>query len=348
MKPSPKLTLLFAALGAATLACSPTTKPPRIEDEARQMAPPPACIMRLEPRQPNAVGRNLREKQYWSLVFPTFEQDKRSLPANAVACTGRPVFDSPVFKDAERSNVYPAPVAEGDILLGSGGDRLRVLWFRTHHTKDGHEAGPLALVRTREDFADVYAVGAYRGRSKRPLFGLERIGVNIVVTVLDENCTGPDYAPGTACESTLAAYLPYKGVLEHLTTMTVDRRAFAKAGEPGAPGTIQYHLTGAPRWTETGIVLSEQLVATDEAERELRHAELDRVFTLVENHLTTTEEPLWPRVYPADRAVDSGPAAERPSDEAAKTAPEGEGAPPSEPKPKLPTAKPAKPGKKKR
>jgi hypothetical protein len=253
--------------------------------------------------------RALKEAQYWSLVFPTFDPEKQALPDAALACTGRTVFNDAAFKDAERQSLYPAPVSEGTILLGSGGDHLKVLWMRTHRTKDGTEVGPIALVRAQADFAEVYAVGAYRGRNKHPYFGLERMGYEVVVTVQDDGCTGPDYQPGHPCESTMTAYLPRKGVLENLVTLTTERRAFLVGGEAGASGPVQYHLTASSRFSETGTTVSEEMVATDDENRELRHAQQERVFALHDIVLVSDEEPLWPRVFPTGPAISFNSAA---------------------------------------
>ncbi len=286
-------------LASGLLACGGTPKPPYIEDNARAMAPPPACIMRLKARPPRATMRNLKEEQYWELVFPSFEGPRKSLPSKAIACQGRDVFADPLFEGATRVDEYPAPVADGEILMGSGGDRLRVLWMRTHRTASGLDVGPLALVRTKEDFAEVYAVGAYRGRTKRPLFGLERMGVEAVVTVKDEACTGPDYKAGAPCESTLAAFLPRRGVLENLAVFSTERRDFVHEGEPGSTGTVEYHLTSGVKFVDGGAMLYEQVIAQDEGGRELRHAELERVFKQLDARLVPNEEPLWPRIFPA-------------------------------------------------
>mgnify|MGYP001288840301 CR=1 FL=1 len=270
------------------------------------MAPPPACIMRLPPRSTEKTSQTargmglttLKEDEYWELVFPSFERPRQALPDKALSCTGRTVFDDPAFKGATRVATYPAPVSEGDILVGSGGDRLRVVWLRTHRDPDGLEVGPLALVRAKQDFGEVYAVGAYKGRTSRPLFQLERIGLEAVVSVQDEDCTRKDYKIGTPCESTQTLFLPRKGVLQNLATFSTERRAFVSRGEPGSSGMVEYHLTAAPKFGDKGVVLSEQIVAIDEGGRELRHAEIERVFLLDDVRLTPSEEPLWPRIVP--------------------------------------------------
>jgi hypothetical protein len=185
------------------------------------------------------------------------------------------------------------------VLIGSGGDRLRVVWLRTHRDADGLEVGPLALVRAKEDFGEVYAVGAYKGRTPRPFFRLERIGLEAIVSVSDEDCTRKDYQQGTACESTVALYMPRKGVLVNLANFSTERRAFVSSGEPGSFGLVEYHLTAAPKYEEKGVRLSESVQATDAVGRELRHSEIERIFKLEDVQLVPNEEPLWPRIFPA-------------------------------------------------
>jgi hypothetical protein len=298
-----------AALVALVPACAGDPKPPRIEDEARQLAPPPACILRLPSRSPSALARNLREEQYWQLVFPSFDRDKRVLPEDALTCTGRAVFHDPQFRDAKRIDAFPGPVSEGEILLGSGGDRLRVLWMRTHRTADGLDVGPLALVRTKNDFAEVYGVGVYRGRTERPTFGLERMGYEAVVTVTDDQCIEKGRKARTACESTLSVFLPRRGALLHLVTFATDKRDYVFRGEPGSYGLIEYKLAAGTRFIDKGIVLSEEIVASDEAGRDLRHAEIDRTFKLAADEFVVDEPPLWPRVFPGKDAANPNSAA---------------------------------------
>ena len=289
--------LPLALLAPSAGGCTPAATQSNIYQEARLMAPPPACIKRVPPR----TGRNarvLREEEYWELVFPSFEKGRDALPDRALACTGRTVFEDPAFKGATRVAAYPAPVSEGDILVGSGGDRIRVIWLRTHRDPDGREVGPIALVRKNDDFGEVYAVGVYKGRTPRPFFRLERIGYEPVVSVSDDDCTRKDYKAGTACESTQALFMPRKGVLVNLANFSTERRAFISTGEPGSSGIVEYHLTSSPKFGENNVTLSEAIIATDEGGRMLRHSEIDRIFTLRDIQLRPNEEPLWPRIFP--------------------------------------------------
>lgn len=321
--------LLLAPLVCALAACSSAPTQSTLYEEARLMAPPPACITRLPIRPSGKAVRSLKEAEYWELVFPSFEKPRQALPDRAVACQGRAVFDDPLFKGATRVASYPAPVSEGDVMIGSGGDRLRVVWMRTHRDADGLEVGPLALVRAKDDFGEVYAVGVYKGRTPRPFFRLERIGYEVVVSVSDEDCTRQDYKPGTPCESTQGIYLPRKGVLVNLATFSTERRAFVSRGETGSTGLVEYHLTASPKFEEKGVRLSEAILAVDEGGRELRHSEIERIFMLNDIRLVPSEEPLWPRIFPAQSEPSIGESGGEPP------APEKD-----KPAPKKPAAKP--------
>lgn len=294
------LTLLAAG------ACGDPVVFPRPEDAARQMAPVPACVVRLPLRKGRGgVLRSLSEQQDWELVFPTYDKTNQSLPNDALPCTGRNIFADQAFTGATRITEYPLAIAEGEILLGSGGDRIKVLWMRTHKFPDGTEAGPLALVRAKEDAAEVYAIGAYRGLSTRPFFGTERIGPEVVITVSDEGCNG--LTKPVPCRDQTSVFLPRRGELVNVVSFASDQRDYVNAGEPGAPGRIEYRLTTSARYVATGVTLYEEMNAKDEAGRLLRHAELERVFHLRDLDLVTYEEPLWPHMFPGAKPDGGSP-----------------------------------------
>jgi hypothetical protein len=288
--------LLVAISALGLFSCSATVKPPRLEDSARIIAPLPACVMHLPARKKSAFARRLSPEQYWPLVFPDFDATKKQLPENSLACTGRSIFDNPLFQGGEPAKGWPLTVVEGDILVGSGGDRLRVLWMRTHEFPDGTSAGPLALVRATEDFAELYAVGVYKASTKRPRFGLERMGAEAVVTVQDDSCTGNTKIE--PCKNAMNIFLPRKGELVNLMTIALEQRDYATAGEPGIPGRIEYRLTTAPTFFPTGVKLFEQVKARDDVGHELRTAELERTFQFKDPRLVTAETPLWQRIFP--------------------------------------------------
>lgn len=289
--------VLLGAIGTLALSgCPETVRPARLEDKARQNAPIPACILRLPPKAgPKGFVRQLEWWQYYEATFPAFDVEQKKLPQGALPCTARPVFNDPLFNGGDSPKGWPRPVDEEDLVYGSGGDRLKIAWMRTHRWSDETEAGPLVLLRPKEDHAEIYAVGAYRGRTKKPYFAVERMGGEALVTAQDDGCTGVPTGP---CENTLTVFLPRAGALKVLTVLTLQQRAYALAGEPGMPGRVEYQLTTTPSFEKGVIKVLEQVTAQDETGRVLRKAELQRQLTLQESELVESEEALWPRIYP--------------------------------------------------
>ncbi|MGZ3474519.1 MAG: hypothetical protein ACXWUG_09555 [Polyangiales bacterium] len=255
--------------------------------------------MPLPPRKtPSAAVRSFPEEQYWRLVFPTFDPSAHRLMGSAHACTGQDLLSDPLLKDASPTRgSWPLETKEGDIVFGAGGDHLRVLWLRSHRFPDGSAGGVVALTRVLEDFAEVYAVGVFRGPATKTALGIERLGGDVIVTVKDDTCTGR--AADTACEARMQLLLPRRGLLRPVATLSLEQVAFASGTEPGELGRIEYHLTSSPRFVPNGLKLLEQVQVADLHGRVLRKAELERVFTLDgERPMTVNEAPLWPRIFP--------------------------------------------------
>jgi len=295
--------VLLGACGAClalSLAsgCSAAAKEPKLEDEARLLAPIPACVIPLSARKgPGGTLRNLREEQYWQVVFPAYDADKHALPEGATTCTGYDVFADQSFKGTRRIHAYPEAVTEEDILIGSGGEHLKAVWLKTHVTEDGLDAGVLALVRAKESVAEVYAVTPFRAATPRPYFVIERMGNDVLVTAQDNACQG--IKAGVPCENDLTLYIPRKGHLVDLGTFPLERRAFVSAAEPGTFGDrVEYRLTSSVSYQKTGVKSYEQVIAYGDEGRVLRRAEIERVFAYREIELFTTEDPLWPRIFP--------------------------------------------------
>lgn len=310
---------LASSVAFASVGCGSVAQPARNEDISRQNAPVPACIMPM-PVRPTSRGtlKRLRELQYWELVFPTYDANERKLPQDALACTGQNVFKDPVFENGQSDRGWPRTVEEGDLLMGSGGDRLKVAWFRTHSFQDGSAAGAIALVRSQDEYAEAYAIGAYRSVTPKPYLMLERIGPDVAVTAQDDHCLQEKKGP---CETRMTVYLPRNGALKPLANFATKKRDFAGASEPGSSGRIEYRLTAAPQFTPEGIKLFEQVLAIDEGGRELRRAEVERFYKVEGRTLVESETSLWPRMFP--KAGSGGQAAKitvMPSKDAARAA----------------------------
>jgi hypothetical protein len=152
--------------------------------------------------------------------------------------------------------------------------------------------------------------------------------------VSDEGCTGN--MREEPCRNMTSLYLPRKGELVRLVSFAAERRDYVNEGEPGAPGRIEYRLTSAPRFVNEGLRLFEQMSAKDEAGRELRTAELERVFTLRDVVLVPSEGSLWPRIFPRPTTDDEN---------GGKLTQPAQGAQPAQPtKPASPKSPGAKPG----
>jgi hypothetical protein len=293
--------LAAGAGGLGSVGCA-SDKPPRIEDQARAMAPVPACILPL-PSRTHGTGqtmRNLDEDQYWQLVFPEYDAQHHTLAATSVTCTGSKVFDDPVFAGGTTRGT-PIDVQSGDVMFGNGGDRVRIVWLRTHHWQDGSEAGPLALVRAKEDFAEVYAVGAYRRSNGALTLQAERLGTEVLIAATDDGCQGQSKT--TACETNVSLFLPRFGHLVRLTTLATEKRAFAAGAEPGVQGQVAYELTASPQYTQDGIKLFEQVKATDPAGRLVHKTELERLLVLHDGSLEQGSDSLWGKLYPGAAPV---------------------------------------------
>lgn len=285
---------LVAALSG--FGCSSVAQPARNEDVARQNAPVPACIMPM-PVRPTSRGtvKRLRDLQYWELVFPSYDAANRKLPEDALACTGKAVFKDPILEGGTSDRGWPRTIEEPDVLVGSGGDRLKVVWFRTHAFKDGATGGAIALVRSLDENAEAYAVGAYKATTPKPYLGMERMGPEVVITAQDDQCLAVPKGP---CETRMTVLVPRNGVLKPMASFLLQKRDFVNGSEPGAPGRIEYRLTASPKFSEEGIKLYEQVLAIDEGGRELRRAELERMYKVAGRDLSESEGSLWPRIFP--------------------------------------------------
>jgi len=277
-------------------ACASTEERPRTEDDARQLAPLPACLVQLDgaggpgrSARTEGVIRSLREEQIWNLVYPGFDAKRGTLPADARACNGRKPLEDPLL-----SGGASARIDEGAIALGAGSDRLKVAWLRSLTYPDGTMGGALAMIRTFEGTAEVYAVGSYRGRAKT-LFTIERIGPEVVAVAQDDGCAARK--ANAACETMVNVFRPRFGVLDRVATIAQERITYATDAEPGVRGQTEYRLSSAIQYVDGGIRVLEQVLVRDELGREVRKAELERAYTFApDGMMVVDEDSLWSRV----------------------------------------------------
>jgi hypothetical protein len=290
------LALLASVLGAG---CAPKPPRPPIEDQTRRVAPLPACVMPLPARRATTTGtlRHLKEQEITKLVFPSFDEDKRLLPKDSPVCTGRNLLADPILSGgAPVRGGWPLAEEEGDALYGSGGDRIKVVWLRLLKWPDGTVGGPVSILRPKEKFAELFAVGSLRGRSERVKLGTQRMGTELLVTAEEDNCEGRKETD--ACENLMTVFLPRKGILNRIVDLPIERVAFKGKGERGTTGNLQYHLTSTADYKEDGIHLVEQVRVLDENGRELRKSEHERTFAVddVKGTMVANEPSLWDRV----------------------------------------------------
>jgi hypothetical protein len=245
--------------------------------------------------------RSLREEQVWSLVYPGFDPKRGTLAQDTRACTGRAPLQDKVLAGGTAIKIE-----EGAVALGGGGDRLKVAWLRSESYPDGTVGGALALVRSVDGTAEVYAVGAYRGRAKAALT-IERVGPEVVVVVKDDGCgdskTPAPVAPAAkheACETLVSVFRPRLGVLERIASIAQERIAYATDREPGIRGLVEYRLSSSIQYVDGGIRVLEQVLVRDALAREVRKAERERAFTFApDGSMVVDEDSLWSQVAAA-------------------------------------------------
>lgn len=275
-------------------ACASTEERPRTEDDARQLAPLPACFTQIGPSRAKSQSTDraavsLREEQIWPLVFPSFDRKRATLEEEAQACNGRAPLRDETLKGGA-----PSKIEEGAIVMGGGGDRLKAAWMRSRTFEDGTAGGALALLRTIDGTAEVYAVGSFRGRAKAT-FTIERLGPRVVVVAQDDGCKARK--PEAGCESVVTVFQPRLGVLDRIASIALERVSFVVDGEPGIHGKVEYRLSSSIQYLDGGIRVLEQVLVRDELAREVRRSEQERSFTFApDGNLVVDEDSLWSRV----------------------------------------------------
>lgn len=263
------------------------------------MAPLAACLTRLPPRKTTGGAmRAIPEEQYWKFIFPSFDEGKSQLPNGALACTGDRILNDSALKDGEPvRGGWPLKIEGGDIAFGGGGDRLRLVWLRSHKFADGTMGGAIAMTRVVDEFAEVYAIGVYRGKPDKTRLGIERIGSELIAYALDEGCIGRP--ANTPCETKQTLFVGRRGTLKRVAELSLERVEYRDNTEPGTLGKMEYHLTTTPKYLPSGLKVLEQIRVNDEKGRPMRKAELERLFTLAgDQPMIESDLPLWPRVIP--------------------------------------------------
>jgi hypothetical protein len=311
---------LAAVLGSG---CASAVESSKMEDRARRTVPVPICIQPLE-RSTSGVSK-AKPEDYWKMVLPGFDAGSSTVDSTSTDCAGRPAFSEKELLQAEGPRTGSLPAKADHAVVTPGPDGFRVVWLRTFDFADGSSAGPLALVRSREGYAEVYGTGSFRGKLKTTRMALERMGSRILVTATDEGC-GPDVKPGQPCETAFTVFLLGSGRLTRAAELPLDRIDYRPF--PGLPGLSKYRLTATPVFQDKGMRVVEQVLVQDANQGTVRKSDLERVYQLgAGGELQTSVPSLWAQVVGTEKPA---------------SLPAPPSAPASEPKP--PAASSSKPG----
>jgi hypothetical protein len=251
--------------------------------------------------------RTLTEDEYWQAAFAIEPEAKVQLTEEARDCRGEQVLASKTLSGARLTGSPFVPAGE-EIVFGGGPDRLRTAWLRTHRTDNGESGGPLIMIRSFEEHAEVYGIGVFRG-SDKTRFIVQRSGDQALILAKTDGCAGSP--EGNDCETTLTIFQPQFGVLENVGQALLERVAHTEGTERGVAGKIRYHLTAVPNFEGSGIRLHEQMDVTDAQGREIRRGELDRYFDVQDDRLAMpADASLWDRFF-TDAHRDEGTEAPR-------------------------------------
>ena len=294
----------LAALGVLVLAsCAGAVESSKLEDGARRTVPVPICLKPLPRHGASGVLATLKPEDYWSTLLPSFDPSASTVDRTSADCSGRQLLGGPELLQVEGPRTGPVKVGEADATVTPGPDGFKIVWLRMHRLTGGDAAGLLALMRAKEAYAEVYAVGMHRANAARARFAFERLGPEILVTATDEGCAG--VKPNQPCETMLTAYLIRSGDLVPGARFAIDRVAYAPAA--GVSGNAQYRLTAAPTFQERSIRVVEQIVVRDAAQGEIRKADLERTFSLSSRSgFAASTESLWGQVVGGEKTAPAG------------------------------------------
>lgn len=290
-------------LGATlALGCAGAVESSKMEDRARRTVPVPICIQPLE-RSTSGVSK-IEPNDYWKMVLPSFDAGSSSVDVSSNDCAGRPAFAERDLLAAEGPRSGSVPAKPEHAVVTPGPDGFRVVWLRTFDFGDGSSVGPLALVRSREGYAEVYGTGSLRGKVKTTRLSLERMGSRILVTATDEGCAEPK--PGQGCETAFTVYVLGAGRLNRAASLPLDRVEYRPF--PGLPGLSKYRLTATPVFQDQGMRVVEQVLVQDPNQGTVRKSDMERVFKLsAGGELVPNAPSLWTEVA-GERAAPPAPA----------------------------------------
>lgn len=282
---------LVLSLGACTVSHLSS----KTEDEARVMIPVPICVKRLPRGGEPGVVVSLTPEEYWSLLLPSFDPNAKTIDPSAPDCSGRLSLQSLSPAGTRSLHVDPERVT-----LAPGADGLKIVWLASHPLAEGGFDGLLALIRQREGYLEVYAVGHHRGRPEGTRFTLQRMGPLLVVDGIQEDCTGDGQE--RRCRASVSVYLMATGALEASATYPIEQAATATARN-GSP--VEYRFSASADYKDAAIELTEHLSVSAKGQGEIRSSDLQRAFRLERGQLIASGESLWTKTL---RELEKSPA----------------------------------------
>lgn len=277
-----------ASTGLLLLGCAGAVESSKLEDRARRSVPVPVCVQPLS-RSTSGVSAVV-PADYWKMVLPAFDAASGSVDVSLPDCSGRTAFAQADLLNAEGPRSGSLPAKPDNAVVAPGADQFRVVWLRTLHFADDSWAGPIALARPREGYAEVYGTGSYRGKLKSTRFSIERMGARMLVTATDEGCA--ESKPGQGCETNLSVFLLRNGRLARAATFPLDRVDYRPL--PGQGGVGKVRLTATPAFQASGMRVVEQLVVQDQNQSVIRKSDLERSFRLkADGSLEPSAPSLW-------------------------------------------------------
>lgn len=242
--------------------------------------------------------RQLNEREYFQLVFPKAISEPVAAGQEGVLCNQSAAFQTSAFQDARSRLGAQVNFAEELVVYGSGPNRLRVVWFRTHETNPGRAVGTLAVVRTTEEFAQVFALGTFEGAFETSRFSVERLGDELWVAAVNDGCGA--VRPGEECDSDLHLYKVELGQLRPMIQIPVERVRHAQkpSDTPAYAGVerVVYRLEATPSYDAAQLTLLEQVTTTIQpANKEVARAERERWLTFFGERSRWSEPSLWER-----------------------------------------------------
>ena len=278
--------VLALLLGVAALlgACKKNVLSSKTEDDARMMVPVPICLKRL-PRAttPGAVV-SLSSEEYWSLLLPSYDSGARTVDPMALDCSGRQSLARLSPPETRRIRVDPEK-----ITLAAGADGMKLVWLQSHPLSDGVFEGLMAIMRQRESYMEVYAVGIHRGQPSGARFTLQRMGPRLVVEALQETCAGN--GADRRCSSSTYVYLMTTGALRNAASFPTEQVVRVPGRDDYGP--TEYRFSASAEYRDTSIELTEHLSVTAKGQGETRSSDLQRAFRLEKGQLLASGESLW-------------------------------------------------------